>query len=565
MNRILILTIITFLGTIFLISCAQNSTNIAGSVNGTEISLEDFYSSYRGHYSIFGYQTGRTPTKEEKQKIHNETWQNITRAIILKDYYKKYNISASITEVLDTLSNSIPEHIINSPRFRVNGKFDKKLYMQSLMTDKPENLMPLRKHYQEYLIPNMKLQSVLIEKEMLTPKIRKQVSEIIASNADLELYIFDPSKMDISISDAEISAYYQANLDKYSLWQFYRLGYCSIPVIPDSIDLSEAKNVAENIRNELSSGKEAKDVLNSVDSKNVVVSFIDNGYQKTEELPLTVFNALDGLENGKCSEPVPYEKGYMIYQKIQSTKNLTLFNTIYVQSLPRSVTLLAPETQAKQIVKLALDIGLEQAANEFDIEYIVTPAMSPDSLIVPANDLKGKLIKSLKYAQARDILGPLYSAEQSGWYIFEVVEKQTQDYRSLDEVREEIIEELCKEHRIAQNRKLVQQWIADNSFPATYEMVKLDNINIDSLWEGKPVTNIYYQAIKAYLEKAPLPQITQKDIIIVPKVISYRPGKTKPNPERIKTIYAQNLPDGWFEDWLDKQVKKARVVIYTKP
>jgi hypothetical protein len=255
----------------------------------------------------------------------------------------------------------------------------------------------------------------------------------------------------------------------------------------------------------------------------------------------------------------------MIYQKIQSTKNLTLFNTIYVQSLPRSVTLLAPETQAKQIVKLALDIGLEQAANEFDIEYIVTPAMSPDSLIVPANDLKGKLIKSLKYAQARDILGPLYSAEQSGWYIFEVVEKQTQDYRSLDEVREEIIEELCKEHRIAQNRKLVQQWIADNSFPATYEMVKLDNINIDSLWEGKPITNIYYQAIKAYLEKAPLPQITQKDIIIVPKVISYRPGKTKPNPERIKTIYAQNLPDGWFEDWLDKQVKKARVVIYTKP
>ena len=565
MKRILIITIITLLGTIFLVSCAQNSTNIAGSVNGTEISLEDFYNSYRGHYSIFGYQTGRTPTKEEKQKLHDETWLNISRAIILKDYYKKYNISASITEVLDTLSNSIPEHIINSPRFRVNGKFDKKLYLQSLMTDKPENLMPLRKHYQEYLIPNMKLQNVLLEKEMLTPKVRKQVSEIIASNADLELYIFDPSKMEISISDAEISAYYQANLDKYSLWQFYRLGYCSVPVIPDSIDLSETKNVAEYIRNELSSGKEAKDVLNSVDSINVVVSFIDNGYQKTEELPSTIFNALNGLENGKCSEPVPYEKGYIVYQKMQSTKNLTLYNTIYVQSLPRSVTLLPPETQAKQILKLALDIGLQQAANEFDIEYTLTPAMSPDSLMVPANDLKGKLIKSLKYAQTGDILGPLYSAEQSGWFIFEVAEKQAKDYRSLDEVREEIKKELSYEHRIVQNKKLVQQWIADNNFPAPYEVVKLDNVNIDSLWDGKPITKIYYQAIKAYLEKTPLPQITQKDVIIVPKVISFRPIKTKPSPERIKTIYAQNLPDGWFEAWLDNQVKKAKVVIYTKP
>ena len=116
MNKLPTFIVIPLLGLFFLVSCATNSPSVAGSVNGTEISLEDFFNSYRGHYAIFGYQTGRTPTKEEKEKLHNETWRDITKAIILQDYYKKYNISASVAEVLDTLSNSIPEHIMKSPR-----------------------------------------------------------------------------------------------------------------------------------------------------------------------------------------------------------------------------------------------------------------------------------------------------------------------------------------------------------------------------------------------------------------------------------------------------------------
>jgi hypothetical protein len=43
-------------------------------------------------------------------------------------------------------------------------------------------------------------------------------------------------------------------------------------------------------------------------------------------------------------------------------------------------------------MKAALNIGLQQAAKEFDLPYILTNAMSPDSLFVPANDLRVKLL-----------------------------------------------------------------------------------------------------------------------------------------------------------------------------
>lgn len=102
------------------------------------------------------------------------------------------------------------------------------------------------------------------------------------------------------------------------------------------------KNTAEFIRNELARGIDIKDIIANLENKNSLVSFIDNGYQKTEELPWEVQNALSGLENGRCSEPLPYEKGWIMYQKIQSTKTLTLYNTIFVQALPKTASLLGP-------------------------------------------------------------------------------------------------------------------------------------------------------------------------------------------------------------------------------
>ncbi len=106
-------------------------------------------------------------------------------------------------------------------------------------------------------------------------------------------------------------------------------------------------------------------------TKILLVSFIDNfAIKKREEfLFWEVQNALSGLKNGRC-RTLLYEKGWIMYQKIQSTKTLTLYNTIFVQALPKTASLLAPETQAQQIMKLALNIGLQQAADEFGISYI---------------------------------------------------------------------------------------------------------------------------------------------------------------------------------------------------
>ena len=174
-------------------------------------------------------------------------------------------------------------------------------------------------------------------------------------------------------------------------------------------------------------------------------------------------------------------------------------------------------------------------------------------------------MKYLEIANSGDIIEPLYSAELSAWLIFEVVEKQSKEYLPLEEVKPQIVQILSKERRKDQNKQIVERWLINQNIPANYQWEKLEKVTIDSLWEGKPLTNIYYQAVKAHQEKTEPPQIKEGELIIVPKVTAFRPVKSKISPERIKAIYAQTLPENWFDAWMEKQVKKAKVVINTKP
>ncbi|MDD3235576.1 MAG: SurA N-terminal domain-containing protein, partial [Candidatus Cloacimonetes bacterium] len=113
--------ILAFITSLFLFtSCATNPGSNAGKVNGTIIPTDEFVNSYRGHFSNFSFQAGRSPDMEEKQLIFKETWKNITKYVILKDYYQKYKITASMREVIDTLTTSIPDHVLTSPVFVVN-------------------------------------------------------------------------------------------------------------------------------------------------------------------------------------------------------------------------------------------------------------------------------------------------------------------------------------------------------------------------------------------------------------------------------------------------------------
>lgn len=551
------LVLIILLGTI---SCATNAPGAAGVINGRPISVEEFYSAYRGHYAMFSYNNGRVPDKDEKNRIFNETWQNITKSIILKDYYAKYKITTDPKEVLDTLSSSIPQHILQSTRFQVNGKFDNTIYMQSLLTDRPENLSALRRHYQVNIIPILKLQHKLIEKELITSKISQHIQKVMVSEADMNLYIFDSARMTPIVSDNDVNTFYQANLATYRLQPYYRIAFGLVPVIPDSLDHQYAKAVADSVCSFLNSGISYEEIKAARAKQTSLLSMIDYGFVKSSELPEDIKNLLLPLTDGTCTIPQQSGNGWIIYQKLQSTKTLTQYRSVFVQSLPRTESLIHPETTARRLMNLALNIGLEEACDEFDFKFSQSERMHPDSLKLPASDIKGQLLKRLKVAKAASIIEPLYSAELSAFVVVEVLENQDKEFIALNEVKAAITEELSVQKRRDMALQLVKQWQSEPNSTDQYQVVKLSAVNMDSSLESYPLDVLFYKGVSAFMEKQEAPIVTQNNLFIVPTVLALRATNRKVSPLQIRKAFTNSLPENWFEQWLSDQVAKAKVV-----
>jgi len=565
MKRLLSIIIVAFI--LLLSSCAVNTMNEAGRINGTGIRNDEFMSAYRGHYSNFSFQNGRSPDKDEKQRIFNETWKNITRYIILKDYYAKYKITTTMREVLDTLSVNIPTHIVNSPLFKVNGKFDKQLYLQSLTTDRPENLAPLRRHYLENLIPIMKLKAKLIENELISSKESKQIARILASKADLELMIFDPAEQKVILSDAEISEFYTANISRFSLKPYHSLAYTMIQVVPAVDDQLISHTMADSVLTLLNKGISAEEIIRKTKSNSGLLSLVDHGYIKTDEIPEDLAFLLSSINDGAYSQVLRSELGWAIYHKVQSTKTLTHYRTLFIQTLASSSTLSTPETIASRVMSLAKSIGLAGAADEFGLRYISTGVLYADSLGFDAKDVKPAVLNWLATAPKGSVSSPFYSTELSAWLVLEAVDIQRKTVKRLSEVKEILVPELSAIRRNELNRQRARTW-ADSVNPnATNSQAStiLKNVDMNSAWNGLPLGKIYYQAVYAHSAKLGLPVVEHKDLLIVPIVRSISYTNEKPSAEQIRAAYVQTLPDNWFDSWLDAKVKTAKVQINNAP
>lgn len=553
---------------ILLSACSVNrSSEAAGKINGTIISLEQFYGSQRRNYADFSYRYGKNPDANDRRKIFNDTWRSLTQYTILKDHFEKYDIKVTQQEVIDTLSKSIPSFILTSPRFQTDGVFDRNLYLQSLLTDRPENQAPLREDYRERVIPILKLKEILIDKEMLDKNTQDKISRILRSEADIDLYIFDPESHPVTVSDTEIASFYQMNMDRYRLRPFHRLAYCAIPVAPELDDLSITKAIADSLYAELIYGTSADEAVDIYKQSGAILSLVDSGYQKISDLPNEIALAFADLADGECTKPIQTDQGYVIHQKVQSTKTLCLYRSIYLQALPRSKSLTQPESTARNLMNLALQIGLEAAAREFDLQYHLGAATPLDSLDLPVGDLKGNILKKLRTAAPRSIFEPVYSQEAMAWLVMEVVDNQINDYKPLEVVYPEIKSELLAYHKRESNLARANMWVstqAGNSQKIPADET-LENVGSASSWKGNSLAKLYFAAITAYLDKTDPPVIAMDSLAIVPVVRNVRFHEARASYPEIRNAYVASLPQDWFDKWLQNKVKDANVEIWVSP
>ncbi|HNQ43129.1 MAG TPA: peptidylprolyl isomerase [Candidatus Cloacimonadota bacterium] len=568
MRRILL--IISLMAVLF--ACAGPRGDSAGIINGVRIPYAEYINLLRIHTSAFQSNNLRPPDSKEKQVIFQETWSNIKANVILKSYYRKYDITVTPQEVIDSLSARVPAFLESSTHFTKNGSFDREIYLQSLRYDSPVNLDFLRKSYQEYQLPIQKLKQKLINHELLTASEVKRISSIATSTGSFDLLVFDPERMKPVLSDAEIEDFYRDNLAKYQLDPIYGVRYFNLPVPVGDKDLAYSSALADSIFIELRQGKGMERVVSERKYEIPGLKLTDVGFVRVDTLDAKLLAMLEPLDDNQYSKPVAEARGFTIYQKQQRTKSMLSYRMLSIPIVVTQASIDAYLSQANGAVNLARAVGMEAAAQELGTTLISHNRLTINDQWHEDSSILSRVHEQLLAEKKGNYLKPLYSAVTTSWVVIQLSENQIDRVRPLAEVRQQIIAELTQQRKESLASKRAEEWLAHNpslkvnAQDPDYELVSYSQSSIHATWKGIPLDLQYLNAMQRYQAK----QAPQSDtlngysIIMIPRALRMNPKATA-EPEYIRSLFVQSLGENWFETWLEERIKAAKVQIFVNP
>ncbi len=555
---------------VVLSSCAVQKADSAGMINGVNIPETSFLESYKGHFTGFVLEKDRRPDEKEKLELYQKTWTDITIHIILKEYFNKYNIKVTQSEVLDTLMTNIPASITKAPVFQTNGEFDKALYLKTLTSESNNTLDWLKGYYYEYYIPLAKLKTELQTREIISRQELTNLYNILNTEADIDWVVFDPRQTKVEISQAEIENYYHANSAKYAVSRYAGFGWVTIPVISTQADVGEAKAKADSIYYELGRGKSFASMVETFSAAPSAGKGGALGFVRYDELTPTLKTALEGIGTGNYTRPQKIDNYWVIYQLAERTKNMVKLNELAIAIAPGTASKTRIKDTAIHLRDLSLQLGLQTAAEEMDLAYNKTGKVTADSVWLQDADVCAYLIDRA-YAQTKGaVLEPVYSQTMRAWIVAQVIELQPLERKPLVEVNDDIAAWLKSERQKSQTLDLASSWVAANitnlrqaAIRDGLEIVSTGNLNYDGEVKSIPVSSFFSDVISRYQNKKDQTVISAGDFVFYPLVT--KTSKLS-NPiigqQEARNFYYNSIEPDWFNKWLDQRIKEARIKIW---
>jgi len=229
-------------------------TNDVGSVNGEDISYQEFTLAVDRQRETQKTQTGKEVEEEQISQLREQVWDAIVTQKLIAREIEKFGITISDEEIRDAILGPNPPQFLTQNFIDSTGRFNRELYESALFD--PRNKEPLMQA-EEYVRQSKlseKLQSLLLSSITVGEAEikRKYIDQNILMNVEYALadFSFSPDST-ISATDEELKEYYSENPDKYKILAQRKLKYIMFPDHPSQDDSSNVKAVLENVAGNL--------------------------------------------------------------------------------------------------------------------------------------------------------------------------------------------------------------------------------------------------------------------------------------------------------------------------
>ncbi|MEO6057467.1 MAG: SurA N-terminal domain-containing protein [Gemmatimonadales bacterium] len=235
-----------------------------GKVNGQSIDARTYQTVVQQNVDARQRQSPGALGLEDYQQIRDEVWEQFVQNNVLDAEYRRRGITVGEDEIVEALRNSPPPEFQKIPEFQTDSQFDLAKYQRWLTSSVAQQYLPsLEAQYRDQLLRSKLLRivtaDIYLSDAALWEQYRDEHETVkIGLTAVIARNIIPDSS--VTLSDAEISAYYKAHLEGFTRPATAYLSFVALPRRLTASDTADARARADSLRAEIAGGAPFADV-----------------------------------------------------------------------------------------------------------------------------------------------------------------------------------------------------------------------------------------------------------------------------------------------------------------
>ena len=323
---IIIIVLVFFLGMIVLQWGADLSgqrdfaqANIAGSINGREISWAAYNNIYQNLYQGEAQRYNYDVPETRIRQLEEQAWNQVVANELILQEAEKHSVIVTDDELFQYLSFNPPAYLRNAEVFQTNGQFDYSKYQGFMLDPQYSTLWTQIEPQVRLELKMLKVQQMLIEAALVSEEEIKR--NFIESEEQIKVAALRVPHSTYQGSVGEVSeeqkrAYYAEHKEDYEVGERVRVQAASISKSPSAMDTLRAQRQAREIYDSALAGSDFAELARTWSADPGSASNGgDLGWFRQGRMVKAFDSTAFAMAEGDISEPVKTQFGFHVLKK----------------------------------------------------------------------------------------------------------------------------------------------------------------------------------------------------------------------------------------------------------
>ena len=285
-------------------------SNNIGSVNGEDITYQEFQTAVDQQLENQKKQTGKDLDDLQIDQIREQVWDAVVTQKLIDQLIKEYGITVSDQEIKDIILGPNPPQFLMQNFVDSLGNFNRQLYEQALFDPQNKNALVqaenmVRQQRLTQKLQSMILASVNVGEDEVKRRFIEQSTNIEAQYSFVDINLIKDT--DVKVTDDDVKAFYEKNINLYKIPPQRKLKFVLFSNSPSAEDSQVIYKNLLNVKNTLNSG-------DTLGFEQLVKIYSEAPFSKdtvaVSQLTGEIANALNKANTGDVIGPYASPQGY---------------------------------------------------------------------------------------------------------------------------------------------------------------------------------------------------------------------------------------------------------------